>query len=261
MSAKITTECKCGRKVSVSADRRGITFRCPLCRHAFTIPGAPAREESDVTDGAAAAGPKDPGTMQSVRQKLDVAAEEHGQDEAEPGPAAAGAGASELICDKCQYAISLEVGHLGKVVKCPKCLHTMPVPPGLRAEPQDTGRMARLLASGASIKRSSSSAVVCQCTNCGTRYVLGVNATIVTSEELMKELAEKGDGLAVGKPSSAVPDKVALVEGHESWPDGQEPPEPTQPVSSHITLARDRQESRQWRCGQCLTVQRYEWLH
>ena len=281
MTAKIMVQCKCGQKLSVSTDIDGARFRCPKCQHKMRLAlGDPekarreqeerkaaeqaenealrsAEEETDAIPASGAAqsdsnsAPEETPAIERVSPRAERASS--GQE------AGGGAQMAELTCDQCQSVMEIEMGTASKVVKCTNCLHTIPVPRELRIEPVDASRTARLLAGKGAIKKSMTSAILCVCEECGLRYVLGANAAAVPGEKTVKKLAEKKGVLIVGQPSKGVPDKVSMMEGHESWPEDEDLPEPRDHVSSRITRARDRHESRHWRCEACQRVHKYDW--
>ena len=304
MAAKITVQCRCGRKLSVSSDSTATGFRCPICRHKVRVqveaptpamdpqeaPSAAekaainilanVREEAAAvegliddstpspddetwpelppeSDGAPVPSPP-PVLLRDVSPSRPVAEPHPGAPAQDPAPAP-DVHAPIMQCDNCKSFLDLPSEGLGKLVKCPHCLHTMPVPTNLRVEPEEPGRVKRLLSGRGAIRKSLTSAIMCVCQGCGIRYVLGVNAAAIPAEETVKKLGVQESGRMVGRPSQGVPDKISLTEDSETWPEGEELPEPTEGAPRRIRLARDRHESRQWRCGACLQVQKYEW--
>jgi len=101
--------------------------------------------------------------------------------------------------------------------------------------------------------------IVCVCKGCGNRYVLGVNAVVVTADDVLRDLTRRGDGSDLGRPSSGVPDTIALEAGQETWPSGEPPPILCDPGSPEVVSARERGEYRRWVCDKCKTVQEYPW--
>lgn len=84
--------------------------------------------------------------------------------------------------------------------------------------------------------------VVCNCHHCGTRYVLGANAS-----------------MDVGPPPAHRPDRVKLMIGEPSW--SVTLPLPALPDSTPTVLleARKRRATRRWRCDKCRNVHIYDW--
>jgi len=107
---------------------------------------------------------------------------------------------------------------------------------------------------------AANSPIVCVCKGCGIRYVLGVNAVVVTMGDVFRELGRRGGGgYDVGHPPSAEPDTIALEAGQQSWPAGMAPPPASGPVSPEVVHARERGDSRKWTCDKCKTTQEYAW--
>jgi hypothetical protein len=105
--------------------------------------------------------------------------------------------------------------------------------------------------------------VVCVCNGCGIRYVLGVNAVVVTTERAVRSPAQKVE--QAGKPFHAPDslsdssDSIALKSGEHSWPrDKPVPPSAVGDIPEVVRAAASGSSRRQWSCFECRTVNDYK---
>lgn len=102
--------------------------------------------------------------------------------------------------------------------------------------------------------------ICCFCRKCGTRYVLGHNAAVVTMKQTFEAMGG-GSGFNIGSPDLSTPDAVALMFDDESWP--QDKPLPTtsgNPIPEEVLRAANFGATRFWQCSECGEVQPYEFL-
>lgn len=104
-------------------------------------------------------------------------------------------------------------------------------------------------------------AIRCTCKKCRTRFVIGVNAVAVTTNQSLQDLEERGGGFSIGQVPEGTPDSIALIMGEESWPKEKKVPKPRNPIDDEILEAKASKSFRQWMCRECnsTTAQPYPW--
>jgi hypothetical protein len=134
-----------------------------------------------------------------------------------------------------------------------------------------------------SAEQDDQPAILCICRGCGTRYVLGVNASVATVDEVLGDSKTRsgffgllGSAVSVdevtgdvksrsglfgllGAESPELPDTVSLDPESASWPEGIAPPVPRRPIPQAIREARQHKQLRRWVCDACKKTQPYPW--
>lgn len=99
------------------------------------------------------------------------------------------------------------------------------------------------------------------CRGCSRRFALGRNASVATTEGVMRRL-NQGAGWNIGRAPMNDPDRVALDQDEQSWTGSKEPTRrPDHPSAFDLDLvlrARAAGQPRRWQCDHCKTVQDYQ---
>jgi hypothetical protein len=121
-----------------------------------------------------------------------------------------------------------------------------------QAQPESVPGPAQSGAGQAKTIRTRRETLQLLCKGCGRKYVLGVDASMTTPEDV---ISQAGGWLGGFPPASMIPDVVGPLEKASAPMDEQ----PTQEREAIRTLQEAMRvgTSRLWRCAECGTVQEY----